>query len=43
MTLKNGKMVTSLVFEKDDYKKLKRMALEKEMSISALIRELIKE
>lgn len=37
------KMITSLVVEKDDYKKLKRIALEEERSISSLIREMIKE
>ena len=37
------KMVTSLVVEKNDYKKLKRIALEEEKSISAIVRELIKE
>ena len=37
------KMVTRLVVEKNDYKKLKRIALEEERSISSLIREMIKE
>jgi predicted CopG family antitoxin len=39
-TLKNPKTVT-IIFEKDDYEELERIAFAKNTSVSALIRELV--
>jgi predicted CopG family antitoxin len=39
-TLKNPKTVT-IIFEKDDYEELARIAFSKNTSVSALIRELV--
>jgi predicted CopG family antitoxin len=39
-TLKNPKTVT-IIFEKDDYEELERIAFSKNTSVSALLRELV--
>jgi len=39
-TLKNPKTVT-IIFEKEDYEELERIAFSKNTSVSALIRELV--